>query len=89
MAQQKQGGKPNFNSFKKANGNGGKKKEKKSPKGFKPKRTPAHENHLVQTARGYCEARCGVCVSCIIAKSDEENQRRISDSYQSYGGRYA
>ena len=86
MTQQKHGGKPNFKSFKDANGS--KKKKAKPSSGYKPKRTPAHENHFLLTARGFCEEKCGACVSCIIAKGDEENRQRIEGRYQPYRSRY-
>lgn len=82
MAQQKHGGKPNFQSFASATG-GGKKKERvkkdvaKASKRARKKEKKDIQQNPLPFASGYCATRCGVCISCKIAKGDEENRRRI------------
>jgi hypothetical protein len=90
MAQQKHGGKPSFKSFASATG-GGKKKERvkrgvaKASKRARKKEKKDIQQNPLPFASGYCATRCGVCISCKIAKGDEDNKRRIEKSQRSDG----
>lgn len=87
MAQQKHRGKPNFKSFASVTG-GGKKKEKVKKVDHAKVSRRAKEKDGVNSqppsmfSSGYCASQCGHCISCKIAKGDEENRRRIEGSQE-------
>jgi hypothetical protein len=64
----------------------GKKAIAKKPtttKKMKPKKKPSVEKNSVLGTAGYCAQNCMRCVNCLIAKGDEENNKRINQQLNS------
>lgn len=91
MSQQKSAvKKPNFSSHAKAKSVKGKTKKPDTILRVTSKRAPPGESLIIQGDSGYCTQRCGRCVSCLVAKGNEDvrkNSNAFSYRYVYSSGR--